>query len=159
VRLTRGKTQTYPPILDSNSWTAINQENGHAHIVYGMSAPVLVDSPDMRQAPLRYLCAVEAAFRAKLDADQDYAGLLTKNPVHPLWRTLRGPRLDYDLGELAEYVDLPKHIRKRGKKPEEIGLGRNVTVFEDLRQWAYRNIRGYKADRRQRCKIQPTPSA
>jgi len=132
--------------LPPPSWTAINQENGHAHIVYGMSAPVLVDSPDMRQAPLRYLCAVEAAFRTKLDADQDYAGLLTKNPAHPLWRTLRGPRLDYDLGELAEYVDLPKHIPKRGKKPEEIGLGRNVTVFEDLRQWAYRNIRGYKAE-------------
>jgi len=131
--------------LPPPSWTAINQDNGHAHIVYGMSAPVLVDSPDMRQAPLRYLCAIEAAFRAKLDADQDYAGLLTKNPAHPLWRTLRGPRMDYDLGELAEYVDLSKHIPKRGKNPEEIGVGRNCTLFDDLRKkWAYKQIRNYK---------------
>lgn len=128
--------------LPPPSWAAVNTENGHAHLVWGLSAPVLVDSPDMRQAPLRYLCAVEAAFRAKLDADQGYSGLLTKNPVHPLWRVLRGPRMDYDLGELADWVDLPKHLPK--KKPEEIGLGRNVTVFEHLRQWAYRNIREYK---------------
>ncbi|WP_420093398.1 replication initiation protein, partial [Comamonas testosteroni] len=70
---------------------------------------------------------LEEAFRAKLEADSGYAGLMTKNPAHPLWRVLRGPRLAYELGELAEWVDLPKHLPKR--KPEEIGLGRNVTVF------------------------------
>lgn len=93
---------------------------------------------------MRYLCAVEAAFRAKLEADSGYAGLMTKNPAHPLWRVLRGPRLAYELGELAEWVDLPKHCPK--KNPEEIGLGRNVTVFEWLRQYAYRQIRHYKSD-------------
>jgi hypothetical protein len=84
-----------------------------------------------------------AGFRAKLDADQGYSGLLTKNPVHPRWRVLRGPCLGYELAELADWVELPKHLPK--KNPEEIGLGRNVTVFEFLRQWAYRNLRGYKA--------------
>ena len=88
--------------LPPPSWAAINKENTHAHLVWGLSAPVLVDSPDMRQAPLRYLCAVEAAFRESLQADQGYAGLITKNPAHPLWRTLRGNRLAYDLGELAD---------------------------------------------------------
>ena len=98
----------------------------------------------MRQAPLRYLCAVEAAFRARLQADQGYSGLITKNPVHPLWKTLRGPQLGYALGELAGWVDLPKHIPKR--KAEEVGLGRNVTVFDWLRHYAYRKIRHYKLD-------------
>lgn len=98
----------------------------------------------MRQGPLRYLCAVESAFRARLQADQGYSGLITKNPAHPLWHTLPGPRTSYDLGELAEYVDLTKHMPRR--KPEEIGLGRNVTVFEWLRQYAYRHIRHYKGD-------------
>jgi hypothetical protein len=130
--------------LPPPAWTAVNRENGHAHIVYGLSAPVLVDSPDMRQAPLRYLCAVEAAFREKLGADNGYSGLITKNPAHPLWRLLRGPRLGYELGELAEWVDLPKHAPKR--KPEEVGLGRNVTLFDWLRQYAYRQIRHYKGD-------------
>jgi hypothetical protein len=130
--------------LPPPSWAAANRVNAHAHLVWGLSAPVLVDSPDMRQGPLRYLCAVEAAFREKLQADQGYAGLITKNPAHPLWRTLRGPQLAYDLGDLAEWVDLTKYIPKR--KPEEIGLGRNVTVFDWLRHYAYRNIRRYKTD-------------
>jgi hypothetical protein len=130
--------------LPPPAWAAINRQNGHAHLVWGLVAPVLVDSPDMRQAPMRYLCAVEAAFRAKLEADPGYSGLITKNPAHPLWRVLRGPRIGYELGELAEWVDLPKHLPRR--KPEQIGLGRNVTLFDWLRQYAYRNVRFYKTD-------------
>ena len=130
--------------LPPPSWASTNRENGHAPLVWGLSAPVLVDSPDLRQAPLRYLCAVEAAFRARLQSDQGYSGLITKNPAHPIWKTLRGPRLAYELGELADWVDLPKHVPKRN--PEEIGLGRNVTVFDWLRHYAYRKIRHYKGD-------------
>ncbi|MCG9066324.1 replication initiation protein [Laribacter hongkongensis] len=131
-------------MLPPPSWATVNKENGHAHLVWGLSAPVLVDSPDMRQAPLRYLCAVEAAFRARLQADSGYSGLITKNPAHPLWRTLRGPQMAYELGELADWVDLPKHVPRR--KPEEVGVGRNVTVFDWLRQYAYRHIKHYKFD-------------
>jgi hypothetical protein len=130
--------------LPPPSWTSINRENGHAHLVWGLEAPVLVDSPDMRQGPLRYLCAIEEAFRTRLQADSGFSGLITKNPSHPIWKTLQGPRLAYSLADLAEWIDLPKHLPKR--KPEEIGLGRNVTVFEWLRQYAYRNIRRFKGD-------------
>jgi len=130
--------------LPPPSWAAANRANAHAHLVWGLVAPVLVDSPDLRQGPLRYLCAVEAAFRERLQADQGYSGLITKNPSHPLWRTLRGPQMAYELGDLAEWVELPKFLPKR--RPEEIGLGRNVTVFEFLRHYAYRHIRHYKGD-------------
>lgn len=130
--------------LPPPAWAAVDRETTRGHLVWGLSVPVLVDSPDMRQAPMRYLCAVEAAFRAKLEADTGFSGLMTKNPAHPLWRVLRGPQQAYELADLAEWVDLPKHLPK--KKPEEIGLGRNVTVFEWLRQYAYRNIRHYKGD-------------
>jgi len=58
--------------------------------------------------------------------------------------SLRGPRLGYELGELAEYVDLPKHLPRRN--PEQIGLGRNITLFDWLRHYAYRHIRHYKGD-------------
>jgi hypothetical protein len=130
--------------LPPPAWAAVNRQNAHAHLVWGLSAPVLVDSPDMRQAPLRYLCAVESAFREKLQADPGYSGLITKNPLHPLWRVLKGPQRGYELGELAEWVDLPRHAPRR--KPEEVGLGRNVTLFDWLRQYAYRQIRHYKTD-------------
>jgi len=130
--------------LPPPSWAAANRANAHAHLVWGLVAPVLVDSPDLRQGPLRYLCAVETAFRERLQADQGYSGLITKNPAHPLWRTLRGPQMAYELGDLAEWVDLPKFLPKR--RPEEIGLGRNVTVFDWLRRYAYRHVRHYKGD-------------
>lgn len=130
--------------LPAPSWATINKQNGHAHLVWGLKAPVLVDSEDLRQRPIRYLCAVESAFRERLQADQGYSGLITKNPAHPLWWTLRGQRMDYELCELADWVDLPQHLPKR--KPEEIGLGRNVTVFDWLRHYAYRQIRHYKGD-------------
>lgn len=132
--------------LPPPSWAAVNPANAHAHLVWGLTAPVLVDSPDMRQGPLRYLCAVEAAYRAALGADASYTGLLTKNPSHERWRTLRGPQMAYELGELAEYVDLTKHIPK-GRKVEEVGVGRNVTVFDRLRRWAYVAIRRHREHR------------
>ena len=128
--------------LPPPAWTAVNKENGHAHMAWGLSAPVLLEAEDARQAPMRYLCAVESAMRAALHSDQDYSGLITKNPAHFMWHVLRGPKTTYELGELAQYLDLPKHMPKR--KPEEVGVGRNVALFDWLRQYAYRNIRKFK---------------
>ena len=126
------------------SWSTVNRENAHAHLVYGISAPVLVDGLGARDAPMRYLCAVESMMREKLQADSGYSGLITKNPAHPLWRTLYGPCLAYDLAELAEYLpDIEKYRPKR-RKPEEIGIGRNVALFDTLRKWAYGHVREYK---------------
>lgn len=131
--------------LPPPTWAAVNRVNAHAHLVYGLSAPVLVDSLEARDAPMRYLCAIESMMRAKLDADQGFAGLITKNPAHPLWRTLYGPRLHYELGELAEWLPgLEKHRPKQGESPERIGVGRNVALFDALRQWAYVEIRKWR---------------
>ena len=132
-------------LLPAPAWACTNKANGHAHLVWGIKTPVLIDSPDMRQAPLRYLCAIESGFRAKLDADSGYSGLITKNPLHDDWlltRLMYTPV--YDLDELADWVDLSKHKPK--SKPEEVGLGRNVTLFEDIRMYAYKQIRHYKGD-------------
>lgn len=130
--------------LPPPSWATVNKTNGHAHLVYGLRAPVLTVSMEARQAPLRYLNAVESAFRAKLRGDDGYSGLITKNPSHPLWHTLRGPELAYELGDLAEWVDLDRFKAKQGVKVAEVGLGRNVTVFDFVRTWAYKKVREYK---------------
>lgn len=127
------------------SWITSNRENRHAHIVYGLSAPVLTNSMEARQAPLRYLNAVEAAYRAKLEADDGYSGLITKNPAHPLWETFKGRNLAYELGHLADSIeDLERFKARPGVKVAEIGLGRNVTIFDFVRLWAYKNVRQYK---------------
>lgn len=128
--------------LPPPSWAAASRVNAHAHLVWGLAAPVLVDTLGARDAPMRYLAAIESYMREKLRADPGYTGLITKNPAHPLWRVLRGPRLCYELHELAEWLpDLEKHRPYR--RPEEVGLGRNVLIFDQTRHWAYRAIRQY----------------
>jgi hypothetical protein len=129
--------------LPPPAWASVNKENGHAHLVYGLTAPVLTNSMEARQAPLRYLNAIEMAFREVLKADQGYSGLITKNPQHPIWWTLRGPNLSYELGYLAEFVNLDQFKSRQGVKVAEVGLGRNVTVFDFVRLWAYKNVRQY----------------
>lgn len=131
------------PNLPHPSWAAINRENAHAHLVWGLAVPVLVSCIELRQAPLRYLCAIESAYREALKADPGYSGLITKNPKHSRWKVLWGHRDDFTLSELGEYVDLKKFAPSRN--PEEIGLGRNITVFEWLRKLCYRTIRSYKS--------------
>lgn len=126
--------------LPPPAWTSINRQNGHAHSAWGLRAPVLVDGIGAREAPMRYLVAVESFMREKLQADGGFAGLITKNPAHPLWLTLRGPRTVYDLAELAEWLPgLDKHRPKR--RAEAQGVGRNVALFDQLRLWAYKAIR------------------
>ena len=130
--------------LPAPAWAAVNRENGHAHLAYGLSAPVLV-AENARRQPIRFLQGIEGAYREALQADLGYSGLITKNPKHPLWRVLYGPQKLWELGELAEYGNVEKYIPRHAKKPEEIGLGRNCITFEFLRQWAYRNIRAARA--------------
>jgi hypothetical protein len=129
--------------LPPPTWITQNRANGHAHLVWGLSAPVLVDGAEARRAPIRYLAAVESLMREKLQADPGFGGLITKNPRHPEWRLLRGPVLGYELGELAEHLPgLERHLPRR--RPEEVGVGRNVALFDDLRRWAYRAVRTYR---------------
>jgi hypothetical protein len=128
--------------LPPPAWTAVNKLNGHAHSVWGLSAPVLVDGIGARDAPMRFLVSIESMMREKLKADTGYAKLLTKNPAHPLWETLRGPRQSYSLQELAEYLPGIEKYRPN-KSAEKIGLGRNVTLFDTMRKWAYKAIRKY----------------
>jgi hypothetical protein len=129
-------------LLPPPAWTAVNRLNGHAHSSWGLRVPVLVDGLGARDAPMRYLCAIESLMRSKLEADQGFAGLITKNPSWPGWQLLRGPRIAYDLAELAEALpDIEKHRPRR--RPEGVGLGRNVHLFDTLRKWSYRGIRTY----------------
>lgn len=127
--------------LPAPAWVATNPDNGHCHISYGLLAPV-ARTDAARAAPLKLAAAVEYAYRAALDADRGYAGLVTKNPMHEHWRVFT-PSNDcgvYDLATLAEYVTLPKRIPKRER---EVGVGRNVELFDNLRQWSYSAVRQY----------------
>lgn len=129
--------------LPSPNFATINPVNSHAHLVWGLSAPVLTTEA-AREAPLRYLNSIRNAYTALTGADQGYTGLITKNPLHGHWRTLYGHGHLYDLAELAEYVpDLNKYT-DRTSLPEQVGIGRNVGLFEQVRKWSYREIRLFR---------------
>lgn len=118
---------------------AQNPENGHAHLIYGLDVPVRT-APDAKTAPLRYAAAVDCALRALLGADEDYAGLICKNPLHPHWRVTEWEYRLYELGDLDSWLDLSPYADRRKKLPA-YGLGRNCNLFEHLRIWAYKAIR------------------
>lgn len=118
--------------------SVVNSANGHAHLLYGLNTPIAM-SDAAREAPIRYAASIQAAFRIRLSADVGYAGLIAKNPLHPSWRVWWVNKL-YDLGEMAEYVTLPKRLPER----TSVGLGRNCMLFDELRAWAYQWVRLYK---------------
>lgn len=116
-----------------------NRDNGHAHLLYGLEVPVY-KQPTAQKRPMRYAAAIDVALTEKLEADPGYAGLLCKNPLHPSWDVSIFEKSSYTLGWLADYVDLEPFRDKRIHLPP-VGLGRNCTLFEVTRRWAYRQRR------------------
>jgi hypothetical protein len=133
--------------LPPPAWAAVNPANGRAHLAYGITTPVYTCEAK-NQRPLRYLHAIESGFKELLDADQGYTGNLTNNPLHRDWRTLWGPVKSYDLAYLADFVDLKRHSPMQGVKVAEVGVGRNVTLFNFTRTWAYRAVRKFEVQAR-----------
>ena len=127
--------------LPPPNWIAVNPENSPAHCGYLLEVPV-VTSPAGHDKPLRYAAAIENAYRLKLQADPGYVGLICKNPLHERWRTWFLHDHAYTLDELTEWVSLAKPARATD---ENVGLGRNVTLFDSLRSWAYRMVLIYKS--------------
>jgi hypothetical protein len=124
--------------LPHPTFIVINRENGHCHYVYALHSPVVFGRGNDR--PLNYFLDIEHTYRLLLGADPAYSGLLCKNPWHGHWLVIAAPLAVYDLSVLAEAVTIKKRPRKRERQS---GQGRNVTLFDTLRHWAYRNRRHY----------------
>ena len=75
--------------LPMPAWATINRENRHAHLAYALAAPVLTADFGGRQAALRYLAAIEAAYREKLGGDDGFASLITKTRTPALGASTR----------------------------------------------------------------------
>lgn len=117
-------------------------KTGRCHYGYMLKAGVC-KTQQARLKPLKYAAAVEMAMAKKLKADLGFAGLITKNPLNDHWSPFWSGADLYDLDYLADFVDLEKPQIQQ-KKSEAYGLGRNVNLFEDLRQYAYRTVLNFK---------------
>lgn len=130
--------------LDSNapkpSFIIKNPDNGHAHYLYALEHPVPTTSA-ARLKPMQYVAAIERAIAEQLRSDPGYSGLIIKNPAHQHWQTIVVETLPYSLSKLSQGLDLSAAANAaRIRECASSGLGRNCTVFDDLRQWAYKAV-------------------
>ncbi len=122
----------------------VNPDNGHAHAIWALQEAV-TRTEYARRKPLAYAAAVTEGLRRSVDGDKGYSGLITKNPLHASWDTLPITDRLWTLPELADALQarrmLPTASWQRSKRQAPVGLGRNCTLFETARHWAYREIR------------------
>lgn len=126
-----------------------NPSNGHAHAVWALSEPVTRTEYAHRK-PLAFAAAVTEGLRRSVDGDAAYSGLITKNPEHASWHTSWVSDKLYSLGQLSEHLDaagyMPAPSWKRARRRRPVGLGRNCSIFETARVWAYRELRHHWGD-------------
>lgn len=113
-----------------------NPRNGHSHLFYAIS-PVCT-TEKARQHPIDYMRAVYETFAVLLKADLAYnGGPVAKTPGHPEWHTTEVHNRVFNLGDLAEYVQLLPKRWGTQPKLEDVDHSRNCTLFEALRYYAY----------------------
>lgn len=113
-----------------------NRANGHSHLYYAI--PSVCTTENGRDKPILFMKAVYTAFASALDADPDYnSGPVAKTPGHPWWSTVELHNHVYDLGELADYVELNVTPWKTGPNLEDLPHSRHCILFEQLRYYAY----------------------
>ncbi len=114
------------------NWVA-QSPSGRGHLGWWLAAPVC-RTDSARLQPLRYAQRIEAGLRTSVGGDFAYGGQLTKNPIHEDWETLYGPAAPYQLHELVT-IHTPRQMPRLPARAA--GLGRNVTMFDTARTWAY----------------------
>lgn len=126
-----------------------NPANGHAHAVWALSEPV-TRTDYARRKPLALAAAVVEGLRRATGADEGYSGLITKNPTHAAWEASWWTDELYTLGYLRDRLEdlgtMPPASWKRTKRRNTTGLGRNCSIFETARTWAYREVRHHFGD-------------
>ena len=122
----------------------VNQSNGHAHSAYLLGNPVARHN-FARIEPLRFFAAVERGVARRLEADPHYAGLIAKNPLSDRWKVEWRRDEPYSLSDLESHL-FQRDMRFDPSPKLTFGAGRNVTVFDELRSIAYREVRRFKSD-------------
>jgi len=115
-------------------WRTTAQGTRRGHAVWTLKAPVH-KGPNAKRRPLRTLARVAEWLRAATRADCSYSGLLTRCPFHERedLRTEWGRKDPYPLLELLDWV--PKGWRR--PRVPTTSYGRNCSLFDALRKWAY----------------------
>jgi len=120
----------------------MNQLNGHSHLAYFIQPKIYKNSSE-RLAAYKRLCHDEQALIKMVGGDPSYSNLISKNPYNEHWKIYEFQPYTYDLEYLEQW--LPE--RKRRVRQVDLftaGLGRNCTLFEEVRHLAYAKARYLK---------------
>lgn len=117
-----------------------------AHAVWALREPITRTEYARRQ-PIALGAAVVEGLRRSVEGDAGYSGLITKNPAHAAWEPHWITDELRSLDQLQEHLEdagfMPSASWKRSKHRNTVGLGRNCSIFESARTWAYRDLRHY----------------
>lgn len=131
-----GQNHLPPP-----NFVVTNKDNGHSHLFYGLEKPVCITDQG-KWHPKDYLRKVSFVLGEALLADRGYTGFISKNPLkNDFWEVAEVHPTAWELGDFLEYFDIPKDLPQDYKV---VGVGRNVTLFETVRRWAYRQVLSYR---------------
>lgn len=126
--------------LPEPNWMTVNPSTGHAHVGYWLTEPVTTTEV-ARMAPLRFCSLVHEGLRATVPGDPAYTNRITRNPLHPGHQTTYMATEPYLLADLAARItDMPRRLPKKARR---VGLGRNCTLFDDVRTWAYSQFKNF----------------
>jgi hypothetical protein len=114
-----------------------NRDTGHSHLFYAIAPVCTTDKA--RSKPIAYMRAIYEAMALRLDADPRFhSGPVAKTPGHPWWDTTELHPVQFELGKLADYVDLaPPSPFAKGPQLEQVSHSRHCALFELLRHYAY----------------------
>ncbi len=129
-----------PDIWEDNNLPAPNfivrdKRKNTAHLYYAI-IPVCT-SDKGRSKPIQFMKRVYKAMAKKMNADLSYAGTVAKTPHHQDWLTTELHGHEYELSELADYVDIEYVPPWAVKNDFDMEHSRNCTLFEELRHFAY----------------------
>lgn len=119
---------------------ATNPANGNSHLFYLLADPVCT-SDNARPKPLHLLSKIDFVMSEKLNADPGYQGFISKNVLSEAWHVQEVNKTAWNLADFLDWIDIPERLPKRA---EVQGLGRNCTMFEKCRHWAYRQVLNYR---------------
>ena len=124
--------------LPPPNYIAFSRDSRKYHMVYAV-IPVCT-TENARLKPLRYLAAIQRTYTRLLSADEGFAHLVTKNPLHSDWLVHVFHNHEYSLGELHDAVGELDKKKFDASDRELIGYERNVELFDALRYHSYNMI-------------------